>query len=130
MLIPKQGAKTYGALHIDNYLTFVGFCKFVDNDEICSVDIFLDNNKIDTIPCNKSNQKIEEIYEISGHCFEYDLDEAYCDKRHKIAFKSSRDGAELFNSPIGTMAKDEETYIIYKNLNLKINIKKGYLNEF
>ena len=119
MLIPKQGATTYGSLHIDNYLTFVGFCKFVENDDVCNIDIFLDNDKIDSIACDQSNQKIEEIYEISGHCFEYDLDEAYCDKRHKIAFKSSHDGVELFNSPIGTMAKDEENYKLYKEFRNK-----------
>ena len=114
MLIPRQNTNTFGAVHIDNYLDFIGFCKHVNNDYVCSVDIFFDDVKIDTLICDQSNQKLEEIYEISGHCFYYELNEKYCDKRHKISFKSSEDEIELFNSPIGTMAKDEEVYKEYK----------------
>lgn len=117
MIIPKRDAKSYGAVHIDYYLTFIGFCKKVYSDEIQSIDVFIDGNKIDTIVCDKTIDKLSQIYDIEGHGFEYDLPEMYFDKRHLLSFRCSGSGEELVNSPISTICKDDEKFNEYKFLN-------------
>jgi hypothetical protein len=114
LIIPKRDAKSYGAVHIDYYLTFVGFCKKVSSDEIQNIDLFIDGNKIDTIVCDKTIDKVSQIYDIEGHGFEYDLPETYFDKRHLLSFRCSDSGEELVNSPISTICKDDEKFNEYK----------------
>lgn len=114
MIVPPYEAKCYGAVHIDNYLSFIGFCKKVYSDEVCKVDVFLDDERIDSILCDKTVDKIEQIYEIGSHCFKYELDDKYFDKRHMLSFKC--DGEELLHSPIETISKDDEKYNEYKFL--------------
>ena len=77
MIIPTRDAKSYGAVHIDHYLTFTGFCKKVYSDEIQSIDVFIDDKKINTLVCDKTIDKISQIYDIDGYGFEYDLPEIY-----------------------------------------------------
>lgn len=117
MIIPKRDAKSYGAVHIDYFLTFIGFCKKVSSDEVQSIDVFIDGNKIDTIVCDKTIDKVSQIYDIEGHGFEYDLPEVYFDKRHLLSFRCSDSGEELVNSPISTICKDDEKFNEYKFLN-------------
>jgi len=117
LIIPKRDAKSYGAVHIDHYLTFTGFCKKVSNDEIQNIDVFIDGNKIDTIVCDKTIDKVSQIYDIEGHGFEYDLPETYFDKRHLLSFRCSDSGEELVNSPISTICKDDEKFNEYRFLN-------------
>ncbi|GEM_PF-6557012 len=117
MIIPKRDAKSYGAVHIDYFLTFVGFCKKVSSDEIQSIDVFIDGNKIDTIVCDKTIDKVSQIYDIEGHGFEYDLPEVYFDKRHLLSFRCSDSGEELVNSPISTICKNDEKFNEYKFAN-------------
>jgi hypothetical protein len=117
LIIPKRDAKSYGAVHIDYFLTFIGFCKKVSSDEIQSIDVFIDGNKIDTIVCDQTIDKVSQIYDIEGHGFEYDLPEVYFDKRHLLSFRCRDSGEELVNSPISTICKDDEKFREYKFLN-------------
>jgi hypothetical protein len=117
MIIPKRDAKSYGAVHIDYFLTFIGFCKKVSSDEVQSIDVFIDGNKIDTIVCDKTIDKVSQIYDIEGHGFEYDLPEVYFDKRHLLSFRCSDSGEELVNSPISTICKNDEKFNEYMFLN-------------
>ncbi|MCK9337529.1 MAG: hypothetical protein M0P43_06845 [Arcobacteraceae bacterium] len=116
MIIPTRDAKSYGAVHIDHYLTFTGFCKKVYSDEIQSIDVLIDGQKIDTITCDKTIDKVSKIYDIDGYGFEYDLPEIYFDRRHILSFRCSDSGEELVNSPISTIARDDEKFNEYKFL--------------
>jgi hypothetical protein len=127
VIVPPYEAKCYGAVHIDNYLSFIGFCKKVYSDEVCKVDVFLDDEKIDTILCDKTVDKIEQIYEIGSHCFKYELDDKYFDKRHMLSFKC--DGEELLHSPIETISKDDEKYNEYKFLHSLENTNYDELKD-
>ncbi|MEW6552585.1 MAG: hypothetical protein AB1389_10705 [Campylobacterota bacterium] len=126
MIIPKRDAKSYGAVHIDYFLTFVGFCKKVYSDEVQSIDVLIDGNKIDTIVCDKTIDKVSQIYDIEGHGFEYDLPEVYFDKRHLLSFRCSDSGEELVNSPISTICKNDEKFNEYKFMHslLQVNLDK------
>jgi len=122
MIIPKRDAKYYGAVHIDNYLTFTGFCKKVDSDEICDVDVFVDGKKIDTLKADKKIGKVEDIYDIEGHGFEFDLSDEYFEKSHLLEFKASN-GEELVNSKIQTIDKKHPKFNEYRfSHNLNFNI--------
>ena len=115
MIIPKRDAKYYGAVHIDNYLTFTGFCKKVDSEEICDVDVFVDGKKIDTLKADKKIGKVEDIYDIEGHGFLFELEEKYFEKTHSLEFKASS-GEELVNSKIQTIDKKHSKFNEYKFL--------------
>ena len=121
MIVPKRDAKCYGAVHIDNYLTFTGFCKKVYSDEVQNVDVFLDGLKISTIMADKKIPKIEQIYDIEGHGFEYDLAEEYFDRSHLLEFKADS-GEELVNSRIQTIDKNHPKFNEYKFLHSLSNV--------
>lgn len=88
MLIPLKNSTKYGAVHIDNYLSFIGFCKNVINDENRKIEVYIDNVKIDEFLADKSLEKIRKIYDIDGFSFQYELPEKFYDKSHDIKFKS------------------------------------------
>ena len=114
MIIPQRNAKEYGAVHIDNYLTFTGFCKKVSSEDICDVDVYIDGKIIQTIVANKSINKIEQIYDIQGHGFEYNLEEKYFEKSHLLEFKSTNENVVLVNSGIQTIDKSNIKFNEYK----------------
>jgi len=121
MIIPKRDAQYYGAVHIDNYLTFTGFCKKVDSDEICDVDVFVDGKKIDTLKADKKIGKVEDIYDIEGHGFEFELSDEYFEKSHTLEFKASS-GEELVNSKIQTINKNHPKFNEYRFLHSLSNV--------
>jgi hypothetical protein len=125
MIIPKRDAKYYGAVHIDNYLTFTGFCKKVDSEEICDVDVFVDGKKIDTLKADKKIGKVEDIYDIEGHGFEFELSDEYFEKSHLLEFKAST-GEELINSKIQTIDKNHPKFNEYRFLHSlsRINLEE------
>lgn len=114
MLIPAKDAKSYGAIHVDNYLSFIGFCKKVDSEDIQTVDVYLDNKKIHSIQADKNIEKIEELYDIENHAFKYELPEEYIGKVYLLQFKCSEE--ELVNSPMKTISKDNPKFNEYRFL--------------
>lgn len=99
MILPKTNQKSYGVLHTENYFSFTGFCKKVNSDEIQTVDIYFDDILIDTILADKKLQKIEDIYDIEGFGFAYDLPEKYIGQKGLISFKNHLTQENLQNSP-------------------------------
>lgn len=133
MLLPFKNAKTYGVIHTENYFTFLGFCKNVNNDEIQKIDVFLNDELIDTIDANKNLQKINDLYDIDGFSFIYNLSEIYIGEKNKISFRNHKTKEELQNSPYflidKTHPKFNELRFFY-TLTLPINkdkIKNSYL---
>ncbi|WP_321312859.1 hypothetical protein [Halarcobacter sp.] len=114
MLIPAKDAKSYGAIHVDNYLSFIGFCKKVDNEDIQTVDVYLDNKRIDSIQADKNIEKIEKLYDVKNHAFEFELPEEYIGKVHLLQFKCREE--ELVNSPIKTISEDNPKFNEYRFL--------------
>lgn len=114
MLIPSKDAKSYGAIHIDNYLSFIGFCKKVNSEDIQTIDVYLDNKRIDSIQADKNIEKIEKLYNVKNHAFEFELPEEYIGKIHLLQFKCREE--ELVNSPIKTISKDNPKFNEYRFL--------------
>lgn len=111
MILPKNNQKSYGVLHTENYFSFIGFCKKVNSDEIQSVDIYLDDELIDTLLADKKLKKIEDIYDIEGFGFTYNLPEEYISKKKFISFKNHETEENLQNSP----------YVLIDKTNKKFN---------
>lgn len=99
MILPKANQKSYGVLHTENYFSFTGFCKKVNSDEIQKVDIYLDDVLIDTILADKKLQKIEDIYDIEGFGFTYNLPNEFIGNKKSINFKNHQTKEDLQNSP-------------------------------
>lgn len=99
MILPKANQKSYGVLHTENYFSFTGFCKKVNSDEIQKVDIYLDDVLIDTILADKKLQKIEDIYDIEGFGFTYNLPTEFIGNKRSISFKNHQTKEDLQNSP-------------------------------
>lgn len=99
MILPKANQKSYGVLHTENYFSFTGFCKKVNSDEIQTVDIYLDDVLIDTILADKKLQKIEDIYDIEGFGFTYNLPTKFIGNKKLINFKNHQTKEDLQNSP-------------------------------
>lgn len=99
MIVPLKNVKTYGVLHTENYFSFLGFSKKVSSDEVQKIDVYLDNELIDIIISDKHLQKIEDIYDINGFGFTYNLPEKYIGESHIISFKNHETKEDLQNSP-------------------------------
>lgn len=136
MLVPTREAKCYGAIHIDNYIEFTGFCKKVDSNDPQTVDIYLDGKKIESLLANQNIEKISRIYDINNHAFKFILNDNYFDKSYLLEFKVGNDS--LVNSPIKTIERFQEEYNIHKfkfsisnlehnDLNVSLGDKIGFL---
>lgn len=101
MIIPKKNAKSYGIVHMQNDFSFMGFCKNISNDKKAKVDIYINNNLVDTVDCNKYIQSIDDIYDLDKQSiyFEYILPNKYLEP-DSISFKNHITHEELENSPI------------------------------
>ncbi|PRM88148.1 hypothetical protein [Aliarcobacter cryaerophilus] len=110
MTSPVQIGKTYGALHTENFFSFLGFAKKVGSDEIQKVDVFLDDKLIDTIEANEFIQKIDDIYDVESKAFTYNLPTQYIGKKAIISFKNHDSGEELLNSPYTLIDKNHEKF--------------------
>ncbi len=122
MILPKAKQKSYGVLHTENYFSFTGFCKKVNSDEIQTVDIYLDDVLIDTIIADKHLQKIEDIYELDGFGFSYDLLEKYVGQKSLISFKNHESQDDLQNSPYVLINKNDIRFKEYRFLHSLNNI--------
>ena len=99
MIVPSKNQKTYGVIHTENYFSFLGFCKKVNSDKIQKVDIFVNDTLIDTIVADKHIEKIEDIYELEGFGFIYNLPDKYIGQKNLISFKNHETKEDLQNSP-------------------------------
>lgn len=122
MIVPLKNAKSYGVLHTENYFTFLGFSKKVNSDDIQRIDIFLDDKLIDTITADKTLQKIDDIYDINGFGFTYNLPEKYIGENHIISFKNHETKEDLQNSPYTLIDKTNSKFNEYKFLNSLVSI--------
>ena len=108
----QKEPKIYGAVESQSYITFTGFCKKIYDTTQQSVDVFIDDVKIDTILANQKIRDIENKYEVfdtNGFCFTYELSKEYIGKKHKIEFKT-KDGEQLLHSPTHTLDKFSPLY--------------------
>lgn len=119
MIVPKKNAKSYGVVHNINHFNFLGFCKNTLDDEKTKVDIYINNNLVDTINCDKYIQSIDDIYDLDEQTvyFEYSLPVKYLEI-DSISFRNHTTNEELKNSPI-FINKQDPTYnnsIFYHSL--------------
>lgn len=110
MTRPIQLDKTYGALHTENFFSFIGFAKKVGSDETQKIDVFLDDKLIDTIEANEFIQKINDMYDVESKAFTYNLPVQYIGKKAIISFKNHDSGEELLNSPYTLIDKNHEKF--------------------
>ena len=110
MTRPIQLDKTYGALHTENFFSFVGFAKKVGSDETQKIDVFLDDKLIDNIEANKFIQKIDDMYDVENKAFTYNLPAQYIGKKAIISFKNHDTQDELLNSPYTLIDKNHEKF--------------------
>jgi hypothetical protein len=100
MIIPEKSSKSYGVVNTQEYFSFIGFSKHVDNKDFQEVDIYIDNELITTIKADKCIENIDEIYDINGYSFQYNLEQKYMHNYQYIHFKNHTTSEELKNSPI------------------------------
>ncbi|QNM92447.1 hypothetical protein [Aliarcobacter cryaerophilus] len=110
MTRPIQTGKTYGALHTENFFSFIGFAKKIGSDETQKIDVFLDDKLIDTIIANEFIQKIDDMYDVESKAFTYNLPVQYIGKKAIISFKNHDSGEELVNSPYTLIDKNHEKF--------------------
>ncbi|MFA7092613.1 MAG: hypothetical protein WC149_12275, partial [Arcobacteraceae bacterium] len=108
----QKDTKIYGAVESESYITFTGFCKRIYDTTQQSVDVFIDEKKVDTILADQKIRDIENKYEVfdtNGFCFTYELPKEYIGQKHKLEFKT-KDGEQLLHSPIHTIDKFSPLY--------------------
>lgn len=124
----KNNKKLYGTVETEDKIIFKGFCKNIFNNEKQNIDVYIEDQKIDTIIANNSIIEIEEKYEIyepKGFCFNFEIPEEYIGEGSKIEFKD-RKNHHLLNSPFNAIKKGSKEYIYY---NFIKSCKNSMLNE-
>lgn len=124
MIVPKTNQKAYGVVHTKNYFSFLGFCKNVNDTETQNIDIYIDDELVDTIIANESIQKIDDIYDIKGFGFTYDLEEKYLDSKSIISFKNNITQDHLKNSPYKLIGENNKNFTEVKFLHSLYQSKK------
>ncbi len=120
----QKDTKIYGAVQSESFITFTGFCKRIYDTAQQSVDVFIDEKKVDTILADQKIPDIENKYEVfdtNGFCFTYELPKEYIGQKHKLEFKT-KDGEQLLHSPIITISPEHPFYNEWKFFNTIENI--------
>ncbi len=102
MLETHKNSNVYGAIKTNDFINYIGFCKQINSTTIQRVEVFINNQKVDTITANETNREIENLYEVFdtiGHCLSYQLPDEYINKQCVIEFKNELE-EHLLNSPI------------------------------
>jgi|GEM_PF-5345818 len=94
---------TYGAVEdIDvtatNPCAYAGYCKKLGSDEICEIEVFINDKLVDTLKADKLVASVDKTYSCGNHCFMYEADEALFDKDNVIRFKHG--GEDILGSPM------------------------------
>ena len=130
----QKDTKIYGAVQSESFITFTGFCKRIYDTAQQSVDVFIDEKKVDTILADQKIPDIENKYEVfdtNGFCFTYELPKEYIGQKHKLEFKT-KDGEQLLHSPTHTIDKFSPLYnqaMFIESLHQSIKydvVKEGY----
>lgn len=102
MIIAQKDKKIFGIVHLQEDFNFIGFCINSEDNTPQKIDIYVNNQKIDTILCNISNSKLENIYdiEVPNLCFEYQLAIQYIKEDTVLEFKYENSTESIVNSPI------------------------------
>lgn len=102
MIIARKDKKIFGIVHLQEDFNFIGFCINTEDNTPQKIDIYVNNQKIDTILCNISNSKLENIYdiEVPNLCFEYQLAIQYIKEDTVLEFKYENSTESIVNSPI------------------------------
>lgn len=129
MTIAINENKTYGVLHSENYFSFFGFSKKINSEKIQKIDVFLDNQLIDTIIANETVEKIEDIYEIQNFSFKYDLAQKYIGKKHTISFKNHSTQENLQNSPYTLIDNENPKFNEYTFLHSLVTINPDEIKD-
>ena len=108
MISSKLKDKIYGTVHDEHNFRYIGFCKKVRSDEIQSVDVWINGKKVEMLKCDKTINKISQVYDKAGFAFQYDLPDEYIGQKYLVSFTCN--GAELENSPIWTIIKEDNSY--------------------
>ncbi|XOB61998.1 hypothetical protein ACMC56_15575 [Campylobacterota bacterium DY0563] len=102
MIIDQKDKKIFGIVHLQEDFKLIGFCINKEDKNSQEIDIYANNQKIDTILSNTSNSKLENIYdiEVSNSCFEYRLPSQYIKEDTILEFKYENTSESILNSPI------------------------------
>jgi hypothetical protein len=90
----------------------MGFCKKVQSDEVQSVDVWIDGEKVETLKCDKTIDKISKVYNKAGFAFQHSLPDQYIGEKHLVGFTCS--GQDLENSPICAIEKNDANFGEFK----------------
>lgn len=127
ILINKINASEYGIVYRTENYSFTGFSKNIKkNNKDSKIDIYLNNQKINTISSNNSNEHLEVIYDLneSNLCFDYSLEDKYVEEELTIGFKFSESNVELENSPIKIVNPSFKGYLFDNSLHQTIEKNK------
>jgi len=127
MSISSRKEKTYGILHTEYCFYFFGFAKKINSKKPQKINIYLDDNLIDTILANKCIEEIDNTYDLNGFSFSYKLPKKYIGEKHIISFRNYDSNEDLDNSPYELIEKDNPNFKEIQN-NLEGNVNQ--LNFF
>jgi hypothetical protein len=105
----KEDAE-YGVVQSEYGITFVGYYKKINSNEIYDVDVYIDGEYIESLRADKRHQKVEELFDVNSNGFEFVLEEKYFDKAHLLEFKESKSGKLLMDGSVKTISMQDEKF--------------------
>lgn len=93
----------YGAVFSEYLLTYYGFYKQTDSENIYDVNVYVDKKLVETIKADKTIKLMDDKYDIQGNSFEYRLGGEYIGKEHLVEFKEAISGESLAGSGVTTL---------------------------
>ncbi|MBL0707441.1 MAG: motility associated factor glycosyltransferase family protein, partial [Sulfurimonas sp.] len=98
----------YGAVLSEYGITFIGYYKKADSENIYDINVYLDGECIESLRSDKKLKKVEEFFDVNSNGFEFVLEEKYFDKSHLLEFKERKSGKPLMDGCVNTISKDDK----------------------
>ena len=100
----------YGVVESEYGITFIGYYKKSDSNDVYDIDVYIDGSRIETLKADKKLKKIKETFDVDSNGFEFILEDKYLQESHLLEFKESKSNKLLMDGSVKTISMQDEKF--------------------
>jgi len=100
----------YGVVESEYGITFIGYYKKSDSNDVYDIDVYIDGSRIETLKADKKLKKVKDTFDVESNGFEFILEDKYLKEPHLLEFKESKSGRVLMDGSVKTISMQDEKF--------------------
>ncbi|MCK9224212.1 MAG: hypothetical protein M0Q02_03955, partial [Candidatus Muirbacterium halophilum] len=100
----------YGVVESEYGITFIGYYKKSDSNDVYDIDVYIDGSRIETLKADKKLKKVKDTFDVDGNGFEFILEDKYLQESHLLEFKESKSNKLLMDGSVKTISMQDKKF--------------------